>query len=416
SGSVINVGNSNVATSLSNVYCANVSGGIITGNGSCPTSTSKWILDSANGVLYPTNITVDLLVGGSATNSSTTIFAKFAVLNVAGGTPTASVAAGVAGAAYLTAAGNLQTTANQTLTLGGATTGGITFTPNGSTLLSLSGKGSDVAASISANTSAAAFVVDNIGGSISPTGALFTASSSGLSRFTIQQNGTIVIGADQNTPTKTFIRGGAALGNGVAGSDFYIDASNGTGTQSAGNLIFRTGQALTTTINNADNVITHDTDTSVGATATSSNTTIAFTVCACANSYLILQVIDNANDGSITATYNGNSMTKIGSTFSSIANIYMFGIAIANPDGASHNIVISYGRSDGTIVAGASSFNGVLQSNPVGIYTQSSCIAANCSPSTLHPKITEQISGQRMLVDFASSITGNVKWTATASG
>src|SRR5581483_9892811 len=265
---IISIGGSN-GQNLNATPCLNVTGGIVTGSVACSTANvSKWVLDSANGILFPTNNTLDLLVGGSATNSSTTIFAKFAVLNVAGGTPTASLSAGTAGGTFLTATGALQTTANQTLTLGGTTTGGIKLTPNNSTLLSLSGKNTDVAASISANTSAAAFVVDNIGGSISPTGALFTASSSGLSRFTIQQNGTIVIGADQNTPTKTFIRGGAALGNGVAGSDFYIDASNGTGTQSAGNLIFRTGQALTTTINNADNVITHDTDTSVGATAT----------------------------------------------------------------------------------------------------------------------------------------------------
>ncbi|MFH2085857.1 MAG: phage integrase N-terminal SAM-like domain-containing protein, partial [bacterium] len=72
------------------------------------------------GSLYPKNSTLDLLVGGQATSS-----AKFAVLNIDTGTPTASVSAGVAGAAYLTATGNLATTAMQTLTLGGASTGNI---------------------------------------------------------------------------------------------------------------------------------------------------------------------------------------------------------------------------------------------------------------------------------------------------
>ncbi len=80
--------------------------------------------NQANGVITPMNSTVDFLVGGQASNS-----AKFAVLNVNTGTPTASVSAGSAGAAYLTAAGTLQTTANQTLTIGGNTTGNITLSP-----------------------------------------------------------------------------------------------------------------------------------------------------------------------------------------------------------------------------------------------------------------------------------------------
>src|SRR5207245_8624300 len=54
-----------------------------------------------------------LLVGSTASSS-----AKFAVLNVSSGTPTASVSAGTAGAASLTATGVLATTAKQTLSLG----------------------------------------------------------------------------------------------------------------------------------------------------------------------------------------------------------------------------------------------------------------------------------------------------------
>jgi len=49
------------------------------------------------------------------------------------GTPTASLSAGTTGGAYLTAQGNLQTTALQTLTLGGATTGEVFIQPNADT-------------------------------------------------------------------------------------------------------------------------------------------------------------------------------------------------------------------------------------------------------------------------------------------
>ncbi|MBI5621537.1 hypothetical protein HY933_01575, partial [Candidatus Falkowbacteria bacterium] len=79
---------------------------------------SLWRIIS--GALSPLNDTLDVLIGNSATSS-----AKFAFLNVATGTPTASVSAGAAGATYLTADGVIATTAKQSLTLGNSTTGNI---------------------------------------------------------------------------------------------------------------------------------------------------------------------------------------------------------------------------------------------------------------------------------------------------
>src|SRR5258706_10191369 len=61
-------------------------------------------------------------------NASTTNYARFAVINVAGGTPTASVSAGTAGGAFFDATGNIQTTAKQSLTLGGGNTGNLVLT------------------------------------------------------------------------------------------------------------------------------------------------------------------------------------------------------------------------------------------------------------------------------------------------
>ncbi|OGH21221.1 MAG: hypothetical protein A2629_02580, partial [Candidatus Levybacteria bacterium RIFCSPHIGHO2_01_FULL_41_15] len=92
--------------------------------------SSNWTLDTTNGLLFPNNNTVDLLVGGRATSS-----AKFAVLNINSGTPTASVSAGTAGGAFLTADGYLSSTARQTLTIGNSstynTTGNVLLNPNG---------------------------------------------------------------------------------------------------------------------------------------------------------------------------------------------------------------------------------------------------------------------------------------------
>jgi len=86
--------------------------------GSCATGPDQY-WNSTLGALYPNNSTVDFFIGGQATTS-----AKFAVLNINSGTPTASISANSGNiATYLTGLGNLQTTNSQTLTLGGTTTG-----------------------------------------------------------------------------------------------------------------------------------------------------------------------------------------------------------------------------------------------------------------------------------------------------
>ena len=89
--------------------------------------TNYWSL--ANGSLYPVNATVDLLVGGTATTS-----AKFAFLNVASGTPTASISGTTTNVTtYITGNGNLATTNMAPFTLGGAATGNISLAAGSAT-------------------------------------------------------------------------------------------------------------------------------------------------------------------------------------------------------------------------------------------------------------------------------------------
>ena len=95
---------------------------------------SNWDVSSANGTINPKlSNTLDFLLGGTATISS-----KFAVLGVATNTPTASISAQNANgyAMYLDPAnGTLQTLRNQTLTLGGSTTGNIVLNPGSGSLI-----------------------------------------------------------------------------------------------------------------------------------------------------------------------------------------------------------------------------------------------------------------------------------------
>ena len=101
---------------------------------------SPFFQDNSLGAIYPLNSTTDFLIGGATTAS-----AKFAVLNMAGGTPTASLSAGTANnAVYLTGDGILATTNKQTLTLGSASTGNIVlngFTGNNAVLYGTAGSG-----------------------------------------------------------------------------------------------------------------------------------------------------------------------------------------------------------------------------------------------------------------------------------
>jgi len=124
-----------VLTAGSNIAITNAAGSItIAASG----LSSFW--SQSAGALYPNNSTVDLLVGGQSSSA-----AKFAVLNINSGTPTASISANSGNnAAFLTGAGNLGTTNAQTLTLGGATTGDIVLAPGGTT--ALTGRGANLIA------------------------------------------------------------------------------------------------------------------------------------------------------------------------------------------------------------------------------------------------------------------------------
>ncbi|MEK7186103.1 MAG: MerR family DNA-binding transcriptional regulator, partial [Patescibacteria group bacterium] len=101
--------------------CITSANGIVTGSAACPVGSTDSPFQALGGTIIENNTTLDLLIGGI-----TTLSAKFAVLNMAGGTPTASIAANSGNnAAFLTGAGTLATTNKQTLTLGSASTGDI---------------------------------------------------------------------------------------------------------------------------------------------------------------------------------------------------------------------------------------------------------------------------------------------------
>ncbi|HEY9661195.1 MAG TPA: hypothetical protein V6C65_22305, partial [Allocoleopsis sp.] len=114
-----------LSTSLVNLT-SDVTGILPIANGGSP-------FEQSNGAITQRITTQDLLLGSTATNS-----AKFGFLNVAGGTPTASLSAAT-GATSLTANGVLGTTNAQTLQLGNTSTGNVSLVSGGSTALTATG-------------------------------------------------------------------------------------------------------------------------------------------------------------------------------------------------------------------------------------------------------------------------------------
>ena len=141
---ITRVGGFRLGTSEGNSGQCLTSGGAGSGAswGTCG-GAGTWDVGTTLGVHYPGNNTLDLLVGGSSTQS-----ASFSVLGIASGaSPTASVSAQTGSNAtkglYMAGDGSLQSVRKNTLVIGGGTTGDIQFMPgNASTSLYLASNGS----------------------------------------------------------------------------------------------------------------------------------------------------------------------------------------------------------------------------------------------------------------------------------
>ncbi len=208
-------------------------GGTTPSFSSCPGGTTDVYWNQANGTLFPNNSTVDFLIGGQASTS-----AKFAVLNVNSGTPTASVSAGTNGGSFLTASGFLSTTARQSLTIGNSstfnTTGNVVINPNGTGLV---GIGTD-----SPTTQLTIQGSDPMVRLLAPTGTLAVDSDSSPG---------IVMTANANSGITTYLGSEAVTGvytsASSAGSYPFNEAGNlilqSRGSGAVRDIVFATGNA-----------------------------------------------------------------------------------------------------------------------------------------------------------------------------
>lgn len=277
---------------------------------------------------------------------------------------------GISGTVYFDKYGNLfnngEFTANNATGLCLTGCGSNTFQTGGTSILGTyssttalatldvrSTLGTLTTASISGSTALAGFVVDNSG-----TGDIFTASSSGLSRFSIQQNGAIIIGAD-GTPIATTLRGGAATGSNVAGANLTLDASNGTGSGGSGDLIFRTAAG-----SGSLQTITQDAVSTVQHNAGTTSLTWSHTVGSQSNRILLVG-FSTYQTGASSVTYGGVNLTKIATSANTGNQAYSEVWYLKNPASGTASVVINLSASS-AIVADSVSYYNVNQTTPFG--------------------------------------------------
>ncbi|MDO8336196.1 MAG: hypothetical protein Q7T74_05465, partial [Candidatus Saccharibacteria bacterium] len=231
--------------------------------------------NQSNGLIYPNNSTVDFAIGGNATTS-----AQFAITGIANGAPTATLSATTNNNGLVLDAANstIQSLLNNTLTIGGSTTGIITLSPlngqggsalnansetvnlngttilNGTSLTSINGGATAINFTefdVAAGTGSITIDDDGNLGSLSIDGTVLdidslafvgagTISSGGANSLTFDSgNNTIVFSASDTTVTATgltTITSAATLG--VSATTFNLGAGSAAsiGTESDDNL------------------------------------------------------------------------------------------------------------------------------------------------------------------------------------
>lgn len=286
---------------------------------------TNWFKQTAvPGAITPINNTMDLLVGGDSTSA-----AKFAFMNVNSGTATASIS----GNLTLNSAGIIQSTQNQTLTIGGDSTGDINIKPqNGSGKTSITGNFAQTSSETTAT--AHSITADSV-----TTGKVLDISADGLTSG-------IAINLQS---TSTSLEAGKLIS-----ADQTVTY---TGSKTISGNVLNLSRA--STINASAGTLTID-STSSGAGTSSSSLTFSHTVGTGDNRYLVVSVASNKSVSSVT--YAGTTMDSIGThTYNTTTIVSQFGLKA--PASGANNIVVTLSAS-GNLQGGGISFSNVDQTTP----------------------------------------------------
>ncbi|MEK7559377.1 MAG: MerR family DNA-binding transcriptional regulator [Patescibacteria group bacterium] len=308
--------------------------------------------NQTSGLLSPNNSTVDFAIGGQSTAA-----AKFAFLNVNNGTPTASISGTTTGVnTYLTGNGNLATTAFQTLTLGGSTTGDISFTPKNIQSLYLSGTAGRVGIGTQTAPKGLLDISGNAGNNaaliLNQTGTgvlddIFTASRAGTTKFTIANTGS-VYSTSSATTTDAFSIVGNSVTTGTGLNLDFNGLTTGTGLDITSTSTLLTSAKLL----NVDHTATYTTILTDSGNLLNVNRSLT------ANASITADSANQVHTGATTNSDTGVSATQT----------HALGYASGNSRMVVTAVQLRLGTVD-TTVSGVT-YNGVAM-------TSASCVSAN---------------------------------------
>src|SRR6185369_16624315 len=286
--------------------CVNTTNGIVTSSATCPSAAANFIWQTGSGAIFEGNITQDLLIGGQSSAS-----ALFRVTGSAAFAGTTSVA------------------------------------------------------SVSANSSFAGLVVDNKGN-----GDLFTASSSGLTRFVIKQNGNV--GINNTQPSTALEVTGTFTVSDPANTARYINISNSESTLNFPRTLFQGGHSTSDTnwvMRFADAYSSSSTSIPAGIQLSTNNDASyananTLSILSGTNYHTIFSITQGNNDGQpIKLTTSADSTIATPNLFlDTVANGSRVGIRTVAP-GATLEVINGVGTLATASVSGSTSFAGLLVDN-----------------------------------------------------
>ena len=173
---------------------------------------------------------------------------------------------------------------------------------------------------------------------------------------------TIVMGnGDGATPSSLTLRAPAATGTNVAGADWTIQASNGTGTAGGGAIVFQTAPAASSTV------------TMASSTGVVNNNTSSITLShdggTGTNRMLVVQIAEQYSISVSSVTYNGVSLTKLGAQLDGGSSIQSEMWYLIAPATGVNNVVITFSSFTDAVVR-AVNLTGVNQTTPFGVLSK----------------------------------------------
>ena len=326
---------------------------------------------TAHGIQIGTGAAVETLTIGSTNTTSAT--------SIQGGT-TGSINIGSIGSSTLSSTTHIADTSNATgtqkVTIGSTanTANTVTFQA-GATSEALSNT-SDIVKNSSNSTSA--FQVQATGGNV----------------FTVDTTDNALVLGNDGTPSALTVRGGAASGNNLNGSNITLQASNGTGAGGSGSFIFQTAPAAGNVIgtdNTATTFITTGTSLTTSFTTTSSQT----------NRFMIVQLVTFVGRSFTGVTYNGVALTRL--TTKTSVNAYEEVWYLVGPASGTHNLVATENTS-GEASMEAATFYNVDPTTPLGTAATAAGTTTGTQPTSLNvsTSTTAQVVVDAIAIDTAT--------------